>query len=64
MQGLQQATRNREKKGKEAAKGRQIAVSLIIRLRIHPRACPWMNAQTINMLRRDVAPKLRRITAS
>jgi len=23
-----------------------------------------MNAQTINMLRRDVAPKLRRITAS
>jgi hypothetical protein len=35
-----------------------------IRLRRRPRACPWLNAQTINMLRRDVAPKLRRITAS
>jgi hypothetical protein len=30
MQGLQQATRNREKEEKEEAKGRQIAVSLII----------------------------------
>jgi hypothetical protein len=37
---------------------------VFIRLRRRPRACPWMNAQTMNMLRRDVAPKLRRITAS
>ena len=45
---------------------------LFIRLRRRPRAFPWMNAQTIrqselegwDMLRRDAAPKPRRITAS
>jgi hypothetical protein len=41
MQGLQQATRNRKKEEKEEAKGRQIAVSLIIRLRRRPRVYPW-----------------------
>jgi len=33
-----------------------------IRLRIRPRACPWMNVQTIVVLRRDVAQSLRWIT--
>jgi len=39
-------------------------VKVFIRLRRRPCACPWMNAQNTFVLLRDVALKLRRITAS
>jgi len=49
---------------KASQQGSQLSQCPFIRLRRRPQAYPWMNAQTINMLWRDVAPKLRRITAS
>jgi hypothetical protein len=43
---------------------RDCSLIRLIRLRRRLRVCPWMNAQKILVLRRDVALDLRRITAS